>query len=390
MPWMEQRVSEQRIRFVLRAGSGNEEMAGLCREFGISRPTGYLWLKRFRENGRIEELAERSRRPNRIPGKTPEAIETRVVEERKRRPDWGARKLQVVLKRAEVELPPVTIHRILQRNRLILPHNQHRPALKRFQREQPNQLWQTDFKGLPANLSKGCSPLSMLDDCSRFCLELKDLNGTKAEPVRQTFEEVFEEHGLPDGMLLDHGTPWWNANHPWGWTSLSIWLMKKGIRLHFCAVRHPQTQGKVERFHRSMEDALNERGFPSSREEWGPWLSAFRQEYNQERPHEALAMKTPAEYWKPSSRRPEAIASDWEYEDGSQVMRVGSSGQIRYAQHAYMVSGALSGEWIELKPLTADRLLLYYRRTCVREINLQKRQSYPVYFSREERVFEDD
>jgi hypothetical protein len=191
-------------------------------------------------------------------------------------------------------------------------------------------------------------------------------------------------------MLLDHGTPWWNANHPSGWTSLSIWLMKQGVALHFCAVRHPQTQGKVERFHRSMEDALNERGFPQSREEWGPWLRDFRQEYNHLRPHEALAMKTPAECWTPSLRRPESIASEWEYEEGSHVMRVRSSGQIRYAQHDYMVSRALSGEWIEVKPLTADRLLVYYRRTCVREINLQKRQSYPVYFSREERIFEDE
>ena len=390
MPWRKECVLEDRVRFVLRAASGKEEMAGLCREFGVSRPTGYLWLQRFRESERIEELKDRSRKPLHTPSKTGEAIEARVIEERRRRPDWGARKLKVVLGRESIELPQATIHRILQRHGMILPHNQHRPALKRFQREQPNQLWQIDFKGLAKNLSKGCAPLSMLDDCSRFCLELEALKGTEARPVRDTFQKVFDEAGAPDAMLLDHGTPWWNANHPCGWTGLSIWLMKRNIALHFSAVRHPQTQGKVERFHRSLEDTLHERGFPQTNEDWGPWLKRFRQEYNWERPHEALDMKTPGEVWKPSLRRLEAMVTPWEYPGEGNVLRVRVGGQIRFGQRDYMISGALADEWVHVRPLTADRYLVYYRRTCVRELNLQKRQSYPVYFSREEPVFDDE
>ena len=178
MAWKDVNVSEQRIRFVLRASTGKEEMAGLCREFEISRPTGYAWLKRFREVGTVAELRERKRRPHHSPQRTAAAIEERIVSERKQRPDWGARKLHVLLAREGVQVPPWTIHRVIRRKGLIQPHHQHPPAVRRFQREQPNQLWQMDFKGLPAGLSQGWAPLSVLDDCSRYALGLQALRGT--------------------------------------------------------------------------------------------------------------------------------------------------------------------------------------------------------------------
>lgn len=390
MAWKDVNVDEQRLRFVLRASSGKEEMAGLCREFEISRVTGYHWLKRFEETGRVEEIKERSRRPQRSPKKTSSEIEQRVVEERKRRPDWGARKIRCLLEREGIKLPACTVHRIIQRNQLIPPHHQHPPALKRFERSQPNDLWQMDFKGLASNLSHGWMPLSVLDDCSRYALGLEALRSTQAQPVRETLVKIFQETGQPNDMLIDHGTPWWNVNHPFGWTQLSIWLMNQDIQLHFCAVRHPQTQGKVERFHRSLEDALHERGFPARKTEWPSWLNAFRQEYNHVRPHEALGMATPASRWKPSSRAYQSEPARWEYDGTAPVTRVRSSGQIQVAHHSYAISGALSGQYVQVQSLTEERFLVYYRRTCVREINLRKQQSYPVYFSREERIFEDD
>lgn len=389
MPWRDVRVSEQRIQFVLRADN-SESMAGLCREFGISRPTGYLWLKRYREGERIEELKERSRRPKHSPGKTSAEIEAKVVEERKLRPDWGARKLQKLLERQGIQKPEITINRILGRHGLIKPHNQHVPALKRFEREEPNQLWQMDFKGMAPALGKGWLPLSILDDCSRYALALEALQGTAGEPVRQTLERVFREAGMPEAMLVDHGTPWWNANHEKGWTQLSIWLMKQNIRLHFSAVRHPQTQGKVERFHRSLEDALHERGFPKKTEDWPGWLEAFRQEYNRIRPHEALKMEVPADRWRASNRKFNAHPPEWEYAAGNQVMRVRAGGQIRLGSQDYIISRALVGERVGLQPAIGDRMLVQYRRTYVRELNLQKRQSYPVYFSKEQQVFEEE
>jgi transposase InsO family protein len=388
MAWKDVKVSEQRVRFVLRAISGQENFAGLCREFDISRPTGYYWLKRYREGERIEDLKERSRRPHRSPHRTSDAIEQRIVEERKLRPDWGARKLKVVLGREEINLPRATIHRVLKRHQLIKPHNQHPPALKRFQRERPNQLWQMDFKGLPANLSQGWSPLSILDDCSRYALNLRALNPPNGKAVREVLTGVFKESGLPDAMLLDHGTPWWSAHQASGWTQLSVWLMKQNVKLYFCAVRHPQTQGKVERFHRTLQDALHERGFPKDRESWPQWLEAFRREYNEIRPHEALDMATPATRWQRSGR-PFGEVAEWEYPSGAQVKSVRTWGQVQIEGHDYTVTSALAGERVQLEYLEQDRILIYYRRTCVREINLQKRQSYPVYFSRTERVFEE-
>ena len=388
MPWKDVKVSEQRIRFVLRASAGVEEMAGLCREFGISRQTGYKWLKRYRQAERIEDLGELSRRPLRSPAKTAAEIEARVVEERQRRPDWGARKLRVVLAREGVNKPVGTIHRVLLRNGLVKPQHQHPPALKRFQRGEPNQLWQMDFKGLPGNLSQGCAPLSVLDDCSRYALGLAALSGTKGGEVRGTLRPIFLKSGLPEAMLLDHGTPWWNAAHPRGWTRLSLWLMGQGIRLHFAAVRHPQTQGKVERFHRTLQDALFERGFPAAGE-WAAWLEDFREEYNQVRPHEALGMAVPGSRWIPSARAYQEHPPEWDYATGADVRQVRVSGQLAIANHDYTISGALAGERVAIEPLGGDRLLVYYRATCVREIDLRKRQSYPVYFSREQPIFDE-
>lgn len=390
MPWKDVRLDEQRLRFVLRASAGQEEMAGLCREFGISRPTGYRWLKRFRDSERVEELRELSRRPQHMPRKTEAEVEAEVVRERQRRPDWGAKKLRVLLQKNGTEIGRMTVHRILQRHQLILPHRSHRPALQRFQRTQPNELWQMDFKGLAANLSKGWAPLSVLDDCSRYALGLTGLKGTSGGPVKATLEGIFREAGMPEAMLVDHGTPWWNSQHPCGWTNLSIWLMKQNISLHFSAIRHPQTQGKVERFHRSLEDALHERGFPARQEDWPRWLEEFRQEYNHIRPHEALNMEVPARRWRPSERAYEEQLPDWAYAPGSQVMTVRQSGQIKIGKNQYTITRALAGEQVELRPLIGERSLVFYRRTCIREIDFQKEQSYPVYFSREQPIFTEE
>lgn len=388
MAWKAAKMDEQRLRFVLRASSGQEDMAGLCREFEISRPTGYHWLRRFQETERIEDFGEKSRRPQHSPQKTSVEIEQRIVAERKLRPDWGARKIGWMLEREGIQVPVCTVHRVLQRNQLIKEARRHRPALKRFQREHPNQLWQMDFKGLPTNLAQGWAPLSVLDDCSRYAIGLHGLHGTQWRPVRGRLEQMFGEAGLPEAMLLDHGTPWWNANHPRGWTQLSIWLMNQNVQLHFSAIRHPQTQGKVERFHRSLEDALHERGFPRAAADWPVWLESFRREYNEIRPHEALGMATPASRWQRSDRSyPQALP--WEYPEGAQIQKVRAWGQINLGRHDYTVSTALAGQYVQVTPLAPDRMLVFYRRTCVREIHLQKKQSYPVYFSREQNVFED-
>jgi len=364
-------VWEQRVRFVLRASQEPGNLAGLCREFGISRPTGYLWLRRYQAQG-AAGLWEQSRRPRHVPERTAPEVEEQIVELRGQRPDWGARKLQVLLRQRGVELPVVTIHRVLLRRGMVREQDRHRPALQRFERAEPNQLWQMDFKS-PKGWNHGIGPLSVLDDCSRYAVLLHGTWSTRGEAVREQLESAFQSSGMPAEMLMDHGIPWWNGQGPRGWTRLTVWLMKLGVELHFSGVRHPQTQGKVERFHGTLEKARRRRGLPVPALHQA-WLDEFRQEYNQIRPHEALGMKTPASVWSPSVRRYDSNPPEWAYDVGSEVQRLGPHGQLKLAGRWWQVCEALAGEAVKLERIQG-RVLVYYCQTLVREIDVVESSS---------------
>jgi transposase InsO family protein len=373
MAWKTMDVQEQRVRFVVTAARREKPLAAVCKEFEISRPTGYLWLKRYEESG-IAGIAERNRRPQHSPKRTVEGLEQRVVEARKQYPDWGARKLKVVLAKQNVELTASTIQRVLARHHLIREQDRHRPALQRFERSAPNELWQMDFKGRKHwNLEVG--PLSVLDDHSRYLIVLQALVGTRAELVREQLEQAFTDCGVPDAMLMDHGIPWWSEMAPTGATSLTLWLMKQGIRLHWSGYRHPQTQGKVERFHGELERAWVLRH--GIGQETQPWLDAYRWEHNHVRPHEALAMKTPASVWQKSQRVYDPHPPGWEYPSGSRVLKVDSSGKLDAYGIRWTISRALCGERVQLERV-GSRALVYYCRTLIRELDLQKGSSLTV------------
>jgi transposase InsO family protein len=199
------------------------------------------------------------------------AVEERIVALRRERPDWGARKLAVLLAGEGLELPSATVHRILKRRGLVRVEDSHPQALRRFEREQPNQLWQMDFKS-PKGWEQAVGPLSVIDDRTRYAIALFQTGTTRAEAVREQLVEAFTRCGVPDAMLMDHGIPWWNASSAGGWTQLTVWLMKQGLKLYLSGIRHPQTQGKVERFHGSLEKARRLRGLrpnrPSGRSGW--------------------------------------------------------------------------------------------------------------------------
>jgi transposase InsO family protein len=373
--WKAEDMSEQRVKFAIRASSGQEEMKALCQEFEISRPTGYLWLKRYRECERIGELAELSRRPHRSPNQTGAEQEQRVLALRQQYPDWGARKLIELLKREQLELPRITVHRILLRNGLVRDQDRHRAATKRFQREAPNQLWQMDFKGMP-DQRKGCLPLVVIDDHSRYLLGLFATTSTQARPVQENLTTVFRRDGLPEAMLMDHGTPWWNMQSTAGWTWLTVWLMRQGIRLHLSGYRHPQTQGKIERCNGSLEAAMAKRPKPAG-QSWRSWLEAYRQEHNHVRPHEALQMEVPAQHWKPSPRTFQPQQQPWEYPDPINVRKVRENGGVSLGGQSYFVSRALIGQNVQLEYLE-NRLLVWFCRTLVREFDLQTGRSYAV------------
>ena len=373
--WKAEDMSEQRVKFAIRASSGKEEMKALCQEFEISRPTGYLWLKRYRECERIGELTELSRRPHQSPNQTGAEQEQRVLALRNQYPDWGARKLMELLKREQLELPRITVHRILLRNGLVRDQDRHRAATKRFQREAPNQLWQMDFKGMP-DKRRGCLPLVVIDDHSRYLLGLFATTSTQARPVQENLTTVFRRDGLPEAMLMDHGTPWWNMQSAAGWTWLTVWLMRQGIRLHLSGYRHPQTQGKIERCNGSLEAAMAKRPKPAG-QSWRSWLEAYRQEHNHVRPHEALQMDVPAQHWKPSPRTFQPQQQPWEYPDPINVRKVRENGGVSLRGQSYFVSRALIGENVQME-FFENRAIVWFCRTLVREFDFQTGTSYSV------------
>ncbi|MRR52282.1 MAG: IS481 family transposase [Rhodocyclaceae bacterium] len=367
MAWGANNVSERRQQFVVRASSGKEQMTTLCREFEISRPTGYAWLDRYRSCERLQDLAEISRRPHRSPNETPAVTQRRLIELRQQYPDWGAKKLAKLLENEGIQLPRITAHRILLRQGLVEERDRHRPAVKRFEREAPNQLWQMDFKGMPES-RKQCLPLVLLDDHSRYLVGLFETQGTRAAPVCQKLTAAFEEHGLPEAMLMDHGTPWWNMQSQSGWTWLTVWLMRQGIRLYMSGFRHPQTQGKIERVNGCLESAMRKRPKPAG-QSWQSWLDAHRQEHNHVRPHEALNMDVPAQHWTPSPRPFQPEPRPWDYDTPQNVRLVRQNGSIGLHGRCYFVSRAFIGHQVQLE-FVEDRVVVYFCRTPVREFDL--------------------
>jgi transposase InsO family protein len=364
MAWKTMDVQEQRVRFVIAATQRAQPFRALCAAYEISRPTGYLWLQRYQELG-IQGIAEQSRKPHHSPRRTARELERQVVQVRLRYPDWGARKLQVLLAREGVALPRNTIHRILLRYDLVGEEERRTPALQRFERGQPNELWQMDFKG-PKGWPQAVGPLSVLDDHSRYLIALAANGSTQGEPVREQLEEAFQRCGVPEGMLMDHGTPWWSTPSASGRTHLSLWLMRQGIRLHWSGIRHPQTQGKVERFHGSLQRALERRGLPQQGTQ--TWLDAYRWEHNHVRPHEALGMQTPATLWRPSPRRYDPHPPRWEYPQDAWVLKVDCQGKLDIQGQKWKVSKALAGEWVRVVPVD-QRMMVFYCTTLIRELD---------------------
>jgi len=367
---------DQRVAFVLRAEQGDESLVELCREYEISRPTGYLWLKRYRAAGNIMDLAEHSRRPLHTPRRTDHTIETAVLALRDEK-GWGGPKLAKVLGQRGVKVAPATAQRILKRaGRVREPAAPQ--ATTRFARVECNELAQMDFKGeYTLSLKEKCYPLSFLDDCSRFLHGLWPLRNTGGAGVKQSLEGYFRAHGVPQSILMDHGTPWFSTTNQHGLTWVAVWLIKQGVRLKYSGIGHPQTQGKVERFHRTLKARTKHRGAPTTMSEWQRWAAEFRHEYNHERPHEALGMKTPAEVYKAVNLRPyQEQPRAWEYSAGV-VKQLNTQGMLYYKQQTFFVSEALASERVRVDELD-DQLLVTFRHLTVRQIDVRTGKSTAV------------
>jgi transposase InsO family protein len=369
MPWRTTNVDEQRMQFVIRATSGMERLSALCREFGISRPTGYEWRRRYEQSRTLTQISECSRRPHHSPTRTGPRQEQRVVALRKQT-GWGAKKLRVLLAEEEIPLPVRTIHRILERNALV-SEQVHGSALGRFERGQPNELWQMDSKGKYPLQDGECHVLSILDDHSRYVVGLHALPQLKGEKADACLVETFRRYGVPQAMLMDRGALWWSVWNGWGLTRLSVRLIEQGIRLLYGRVRHPQTQGKVERFHRTLGTELRHRGVPQRFAQWPAALAEIEMNYNHRRPHEALGMRYPVERYRPSARSYVEQVKPWEYPLGSEVRRLNLGGMLNEQGRRWFVCEALAGQRVRVEQFDG-KLLVSYRHMYIREVDLER------------------
>jgi transposase InsO family protein len=336
----------------LQEGSNIRE---LCRRYKIRPWIGYKWLDRYRAEGE-SGLEDRSRRPRSSPDRTPRAIEAKVVTLRRQHPSWGGRKLARRLRDLGMtDVPsPSTVTAILRRHGLIAPEESAaRGALKRFEREHPNELWQMDFKGHFAIRSGRCHPLTVVDDHSRFALSVAACGDERAGTVQQRLIPVFQRYGLPDRMLMDNGAPWGDDGfNPW--TVFGAWLLRLGIAVSHGRPRHPQTQGKDERFHRTLSCELIGRRAWGDLRECDRAFEAWRQVYNTERPHEALGLATPASRHQPSHRVFPERLPPIDYGPGAIVRQVQDKGLVWFKNRTWPVGNAFNGQPVALRPTTTD------------------------------------
>jgi len=280
--------------------------------------------------------------------------------------------LEDILKLAAegITLAARTIDRIIAREGLTRADVAPAPAPRRFERAAPNELWQMDAKGhYPVAPGRRCHPLSILDDHSRFAVGLYALPTLHADGVRHALVDCFEHYGVPAAMLMDHGSPWWATRNEAGLSRLSVFLLKQGIRLLHGRIRHPQTQGKVERFHRTLGERLRWWGVPDDLDGFARAFAEFRTEYNEVRPHEALGQQPPGLHFHRSPRVYVAQPPAWEYPSGSDVHRVDQNAMIAYQGQRFFVSEALIGEQVACTRL-GPRVLVTYRHMYVRELEL--------------------
>jgi transposase InsO family protein len=361
MPWNEVSAMSLRLEFVHLASQEGANVRQLCRRFEVSAKTGYKWLARFHADG-PGGLADRSRRPTHSPSRTSEALEQEILKLRSQHRAWGGRKLRARLQTlGTADVPSAsTITAILRRCDALDSGPTDSPhACQRFEQDAPNRLWQMDFKGHFALERGRCHPLTVLDDHSRFALGLFACADERGETVQTHLTTLFRRYGLPERILCDNGSPW-GAGSESPHTRLTVWLLRLGIGVGHGRPYHPQTQGKEERFHRTLNAEVLQgqtfRDLEISQRRFDVW----RPVYNHERPHESLDMAVPASRYQPSPRVYSESPPELVYGEGDLVRKVQSRGVICFRGREWPISQAFRGQAVALRATTTDGLWLVY------------------------------
>jgi transposase InsO family protein len=373
MPWQEVDRMSLKTELVMLAQADGANMAELSRRFGVSRKTAYKWLDRYREYG-VAGLEERSRRPSGSPWMTEPAMEKLVVALRKPQ-GWGGRKIARRLSDLGHQNAPApsTITGILRRHGLLNAEDSERSkAWIRFEHPYPNALWQMDFKGHFALPQGRCHPLTVLDDHSRFNVVLRALDNERGAGVQATLIDAFRRYGLPERMTMDNGKPWGHEPGS-GVTALKLWWIRLGIRVSHSRPYHPQTQGKDERFHRTLKAELLKRREFVDLMDCQRAFDGYRNIYNLQRPHEAIELATPITRYCQSPRPyPERLPTI-DYGPADQVRKVQHGGELNFKGRQFKVSSALHGYPVALRPSTIDGCYnVYFCHHRVAEIDFRE------------------
>ncbi len=339
-----------------------DNFRALCAEYGISAKTGYKWRWRAIHEG-LQSMAEHSRRPHRHAQQLPEGVICEIIRLKVAHIHWGPRKIrQLYLRLHHTAASESSFQRVLGRAGLTQPRRRRRAATQAGRLWSgrrglaPNEVWTVDFKGWWYDAhGNRCEPLTVRDEFSRYVLELRRLPDARTETVRQCFERLFERHGLPGAIRSDNGTPFAHVQGLLGLSRLSAWWVALGIDLERGRPGHPQDNGGHERLHRDIGVELQ----PRTAEQEA--LDLWRQQFNHERPHEALGMKCPAQVYENSQRQYEGSPQDLEY-PGLETRRIGQMGTIRWGGEPLFISSSLAGWSVGLKPQSSGQLEVWFGR----------------------------
>ena len=382
MPWKASSVMEERLRFVVRLLDG-EAMTDVCREFGISRKTGYKIFDRYKEHG-LEALTDRTRRPVRYANQLPQQLESLIVQLKAEKPHWGARKIRELLVRrldGDVRVPAKsTIHAVLDRHGLV------KRARERKSRAQgtplsagatANDLWCADFKG-EFKLGNGryCYPLTVTDQASRFLLMCEALESTREQPAIAAFERLFAERGLPLSIRSDNGVPFASPNALFNLSKLSVWWLRLGIAIERIKPGHPQQNGRHERMHLTLKKEATRPPGANILQQQGRF-DAFVQEFNIERPHEALDMKCPAQLYATSTRRYEGLP-ELSYPFHDRDVLVTACGRLCLHRKKINISTVLAGQRLGIKEVDDGIWLLSFMDYDLGYFDLEQRTLQPL------------
>jgi transposase InsO family protein len=377
MPWRECSVTEERLRFVARLLEG-EGMSEVCRDFGISRKTGYKIFNRYRDQG-LDALADRSRRPVRYANQLPDQVERLIVDLKRDKPHWGARKIRELLLRklaGDIRLPAKsTVHAVLDRHGLV-----KRARIRRNRASGtplsaatvPNALWCADFKG-EFKLGNGryCYPLTVSDHASRYLLLCEAFESTREDPVIEAFQRLFRERGLPGAIRSDNGLPFASPNGLYNLSRLSVWWLRLGVSIERIKPGHPQQNGRHERMHLTLKkEATRPPGLNTLQQQVR--FDAFVREFNAERPHEALAMRCPAELHT-ASPRPYNGLPDLQYPWHDRDILVTACGRICMHRKKINISTVLAGQKLGIKEVDDGIWLVSFMHYDLGYIDLEQR-----------------